>query len=242
MSLINYYLVENPIYDGYFARLKANGGLDSKEFIELMAILNPELDKDSIKKYLKATVGTAEYVLAEGKSITVSDFLRISPTLKGSFKSLDEPFNSRENAFGVNCTVLKGFVERVRKNVTIERIDPPVNAPEIGMVRDLLTGENVIRLDEANRFVGTNMIPNNCELAGIEVTNAEKVSESALIERSELIISRHSSREIAYTFRRSFTPPAWLVNNLNISVKLIYSEERREITRESSPVDCIWMS
>lgn len=237
---IGYYIAESPIHKSFFGRLKSNGSVDSKEFISLMKLLNPELDHNNIEEYLKAQIRTIEYILSDGKSIYITDFLKVTPVMKGSFETTDEHFNDKKHSIKFNCNLSKEFVDKLRKKLTIERIERPINSPDIHMIRDLESNENCIRLEEATRFVGNNFLLNDCSLSGIELHNSDNPGEMLFIKRSELVINRHTDKELLFTFRRNFMPPAWLTERQAISVKLIYKEEERHIEKESLPVDSYW--
>lgn len=235
-----YYNVKSPIQDSFFGRLKINGTIDRDDFIKMMKLLNPQLETNDIELHLGALITTAQYILAEGKAISISDFIRLAPVLKGSFASSDEHFNDKKHSIKISCQVNKTFLNNIRKNITIERIERPVNSPDIHMIRDLESNENCIRLEEATRFVGNNFQLNDCTLSGLELHNSENPGEMLFIKSSDLVINRHTDKELLFTFRRSFMPPAWLTERQAISVKLIYKEEERHIEKMSLPVDSYW--
>lgn len=51
---------------------------------------------------------------------------------------------------------------------------------------------------------------NDYAFAGIELTGRVNGEGKDFVTLEELILCSHSNREIIFTFRHSFTPPAWL--------------------------------
>lgn len=237
---VNYFTVRSPIQDSFFGRLKINGTVDEREFIKTMKMLNPHLDANTIEAPLMAVSSTVKYILSQGKSIAIPGLIRLTPVMKGSFESPDEHFNDKKHSIKVNCRIHKEFLESFRKSITIERIERPINSPDIHMIKDLESNENCIRLEEATRFVGNNFLLTDCTLSGIELNNLDNPGEMLFIKKEEMVINRHTDKELVFTFRRNFMPPAWLTERQAISVKLIYKEELRHIEKESLPVDSYW--
>lgn len=240
MGSLSYYLMESKVNNSFYGRIKSQHSVDQDEFIETLHLLSPELDINQSELYLKAIFSTMNHLLSEGKSINISGYLKASTIMKGRFKSTDEQFNDRNHSITVNFTPAQSFLTELRKSVTLERVARPVKAPDITMIRDQAGNENCLRLEEANRITGANLIPNDCTLAGIELTNGIKGEERVFIPLKELVLCSHTAKEIIFTFRHSFSPPDWLEKGEAISVKLRYTEEREGIYRDCMPVDSVW--
>lgn len=240
MGTISYYLMESKVNNSYYGRIKSRQSVDRDEFIEALHHLSPELDIKQSELYLKGIFSTMNHLLSEGKSINISGYLKISTIMKGSFNSPDEHFNSKNHSIAVNFTPAQSLLTELRKSVTLERVERPVKAPDIAMIRDRAGDENCLRLEEANRITGSNLMPKECTLAGIELSDGEKDEGRVFVTLKELIICSHTGKEIIFTFRHSFAPPAWLEPGRAISVKLRYAEDKEGIYRESMPVDSVW--
>lgn len=240
MGVLPYYLSESNLNSSYYGIIKKKGTISSGDFIEKLKMYHPEVDDSISELHLKAIFSTMNHLLSEGYNINFTDYLKVSTIIKGGFKSVDEYFNSKSHSIAVNFRPSQSFLTELRKKINLERVERPVKAPDIAMIRDCSGDKNCLRLEEANRIAGSHLMTKECTLAGIELVDRGNVDDKVLITRKELIICSHSEREIIFTFRHSFTPPAWLVKGRAISVKLRYAEERDGIYRESMPADSVW--
>lgn len=240
MGVLPYYLSESNLNSSYYGIIKKKGTISGSDFIEKLKMYHPQVDDSITELHLKAIFSTMNHLLSEGYNINFSDYLKVSTIIKGGFKSVDDYFNDKSHSIAVNFRPAQSFLTELRKSVTLERVERPVKAPDIAMIRECSGDENCLMLEEANRIAGANLMPKDCSLAGIELTDGVKDEGKIFVTLRELIICSHSSKEIIFTFRHSFAPPAWLVKGRAISVKLRYAEEREGIYRESMPVDSVW--
>lgn len=240
MGNLQYYLMRSNINDSFYGRIISSNSVDRDEFLKILNLLHPALDAKQSSSYLEALFSTIDYLLADGKSINIPGLLKISTVMRGSFKSLDDNFNSKTNSIGINFIPDKRFIKRLRKKITVEKVERPQITPIVRMIKGGSNGDNSLSLEEANRFLGNNLILKGHSLSALELTAYKGESRKLLVRLEELVICRHSDKELILTFHRSFTPPGWLKEGTALSVKLIYLEDKGNIHLESPPLDTVW--
>jgi len=242
MEPLKYYITESPLSNGFMAKTIVNNTFDESDFINRMCINESTLDRDVVKKVMRTLISTAGEVLAEGNSISISEFLRITPVVKGHFDSISGGFDSSRNYVGVTCTVLQTFVKDFQKLVSVEKTEKPSNMPQILYIENNKTKDNIMRLPYANRIFGINMELGGYNLGGIKLMDSSNIANSTTITGDYMEILKHSSKELYFNFSRDFTPPDWLTDNLEIYVQLRFESTEGSASKESDMFESSWIS
>lgn len=171
MKGLGYYLQQNQLAKGFIARTVLTNTYSDEEFIEAMCKKDTAKSANEIKEILKLLIETADELLAGGNSIVIPNFLKISPVVKGTFQSVDESFDPSKHWVGINCTVSNVFIDDFQKEVKVEKVNKPSNWPEITMISDNKTKQNVIQKDYANQISGENLVVAGYDLEGINITD-----------------------------------------------------------------------
>jgi len=96
MQTLGYYLTEAPLSKGKFmAKTLPVNIFNDDEFISEMIRGNTGLSVNDIKATLKTLVVTAGRLLSKGNAISIPNFMRISPAVKGNFESENDSFMPR---------------------------------------------------------------------------------------------------------------------------------------------------
>ncbi|MBN2546354.1 MAG: hypothetical protein JXB50_11195, partial [Spirochaetes bacterium] len=211
MKTLNYYLFESPLTKGKFmARTILVNNYTDQQLIDEMKKKNNGISETGVRETLKLMVETARELLAQGISVNVPGFLKISPSVKGSFDTADESFNPARHWVGINCTVSSAFVEDFQKDVTVERSSRPKNWPDIISVTDTETGESYLQTEYATQIIGENLLSVEYELDAVILASRTDENQIAIIERDMLGVVSHKAKELIFTIRKSFIVPAWL--------------------------------
>src|SRR4030042_6562575 len=118
MQTLGYYLTEAPLSKGKFmAKTLPVNTFNDDEFISEMRRDNAELSVNDIKATLKTLVATAERLLSKGNAISIPNFMRISPAVKGGFESETDSFIPNKNWVDINCVISSKFIENFQRNV-----------------------------------------------------------------------------------------------------------------------------
>jgi len=221
-----YFLKEVPFAKGKFmAGTMVNGILNDKEFLTAMNKNKPDFSVNTIKEMLKLMTDTAKEILAQGYSISIPYFIKISPSVKGAFDSSDEGFNYSKHKVGVNCTVSASFTNDLQGLITVEKVKKPDGWPRIKEIYDNKTKSNVIQKNYANLIKAGNMIIADHDFAGLMLTCRADETKKIAIEISQMDIIKHSSNELIFNIDRNFVPPEWLINGTEIFIQLRYKTE-----------------
>jgi len=231
---LSYFLKEIPFLKGKFmANVRVNGILTDKEFLSAMNRKNPDYSVNLIKEVLKLMVDTSKEILVQGNSISIPYFLRISPSIRGSFDSSEEGFNSSKHKIDVNCTVSPSFTEGLQSLITVEKIKKPDGWPKIKEIYDNKTNCNVIQKNYANRIIAGNMIVAGHEFAGLLLTCKADETKKAAIDLGKMDIIKHSQSELIFNIDRDFVSPDWLVNDTDIYIQLRYKTEQGPVVENT---------
>jgi len=223
---LSYYLKEVPLNKGKFmAATVSNGAMSEKEFLTAMNKNDPDYSLNDIKGVLKLMVRTASEVLANGNSILIPGFLRISPSVKGLFDADDEGFTSSKHKIGINCTVSPAFAESIEKQITVEKIKKPDSWPKIKSITDNISKSNVINRKCSNKIKSSNMAVVGHEFAGLAITCKADLTKKVPVELSHVDIIKHSQNELVFSIYSDFIAPDWLVNDAEILIQLRYKNE-----------------
>src|SRR4030042_1573465 len=188
MLPLKYYITENPLGIGFMAKTIVNNNYNVDDFVGQICQIDSSLDVNNVKAVLKALTKASEKVLSEGNSITVSEFLRITPVIKGSFESIDSGFNPKNNYIGINCTVLPTFINEFQNKVSVEKTNKPANMPQVLLINNNKDKENAIRLRYANRILGINFTYSNYKLKGIKIINPEDKTKTIMLDEQSVAI------------------------------------------------------
>ncbi len=241
MQTLGYYLTRAPLSKGNFmARTVTNGIYSDKELISEIVNKNSERTENEVKEFLKEMVAAAEKLLSLGYAISIPNFLRISPAVKGIFYSPDDMFNTSKNWVAVNCSVSTTFVDNFQKKVKVEKRSKPNNWPDILAVYDNKTKENVIQKNYANLISGDFLTVSGSEFDGITLISKADNSLSAAIEKKELDVISHKTKELSFNIRQAFTPPVWLTEGAEIFIKLRYKPLETAMTIDCEPFETKW--
>jgi len=223
MKSISYYLSEMPLSKGKFmAKTLPVNTFNDEEFISEMIRDNPELSVNDIKAMLKTLIVTAERLLSKGNAISIPNFMRISPVVKGNFDSENDSFMPNKNWVDINCVILNKFINNFQQNVKVEKTDVPDKMPVITSICDSRTGVNMLRRHSANRIKGKYFIVYNAEFEGLYITLKSDPSKNIIIGKNEIEVVDFYKKEILFTFAKDFKAPEWLVENSDASLKFRY--------------------
>jgi len=242
MTTLNYFLTEAPLSKGKFMAKSLPASIyNEKEFISEMAKNRQGLTESNIKEVLKALIETAEGLLAKGHSITIPNFLKISPVVKGNFESESESFSHEKNWVGVNCMISTAFINNFQKLVKVEKITVPKKWPDITRIYGNKTKENVIQKNYANQIIGKLLNVPCYEFDGISLTSKADSALCEVIVRTGLDMISHKEKEMVFNIRQTFKAPSWLTEGSEIYVKLRYrSLEKNDAVIESEHFECRW--
>ncbi|MBN2546385.1 MAG: hypothetical protein JXB50_11350 [Spirochaetes bacterium] len=241
MKNINYYLLETPLSKGKFIpRTILNNTYTDKELITVMRNKDSSLSEADIKKTLKLLVSSVQYLLSQGIAVYVPDFLKISPTVKGLFNSPEEGFNPSKHWVGINCTIASSLIDDFQKEVKVEKISKPSNWPDITAIYDCETKQNTIQTNYANHISGDYLILPDYKIEGINITSKSDINQSILIGANEIGIVSHKTKEITFTINKTFLPPVWLVNGMEILVKVRYIS-KNGYSKETDFYESVWV-
>jgi len=140
------------------------------------------------------------------------------------FDSEEEPFNARKHGIGVNCTILPDFIRKVKKKITVKRINMPGRTPMILAIRESESKENAVHRDYANRIKGNYFIQKKYEFTGLTILSGTDRDKSIILEMKDINLIKHSKQEIIYNIKRNFIPPEWLVKGAEIFLRLRYKK------------------
>jgi len=223
MSSLGYYLFKSPLAKGKFsARTVINEVCSDNMLVEEMVTKNPERKISDIKEFLKEMVNAVEGLLIKGKALSIPNFLRISPSVKGTFDTKEDLFNPPNNWVDINCTVSSVFIDDFQKKITLEKTSKPNNTPDIDSVCDTLTNGNVLQYNYANVIKGDYMLSAGYDLQAIEISLAADENLSVNITADMLNIIHIKNKEILFNIRKTFKAPDWMKEGCGIFVNFIY--------------------
>lgn len=220
---IQYYLLENRMGEGMYAKVKQNQAHSERDFIELMCMKNPELSPQIIKEVMGTLMDTGLDVMKAGFPLNINNFMRIYPSIKGSFEDINDGFDWSRHSLNFKAVISPVYAKRATDAVRIEKIDRPKGKVEINQVKNERTKENEICKHFTNRVIGRYFIFSGFKLAGIKLRNCRNREEEIFISVESLDISTYTAKELAFTVVYNFELPAWLTDGLDIYFGLVYS-------------------
>jgi hypothetical protein len=223
------------------AKTILNNNFDEDDFVNRMCINDPSLDKDQVNKFLRVLKSTTADILSEGNSISLSEFVRFSPVVKGTFDGISDGYDASRNYVGLSCTVLQSFVNDFQKLVSVEKTDKPSNMPQILFIENNKSKSNILMLKYANKIFGINFDMGGYKLKGIKIIDSSKTENVALIEEGSIEILKHKGKELFFNFR-DYAPSDWLTENLSIFVQLRFESVEGKTSMESDMFESVWSS
>ena len=244
MKNLGYYLQRNPLAKGFIAKTVTVNTYTDKEFISEMHQEDNSISEQDIKDVMKLLVKTSAKILSMGNAIIIPNFLKISPSVKGTFETADESFDDKKHYVNVNCSVSQLFISDLQKLIKVEKVDKPINIPHVVMVKENKTKQDAIHKKYANQIVGDNFIMSGYQFDGIEITSKSDMNQFEFIQADNLDIINLKPKEIVFVIERDYQTPAWLTNDLEIYIKvrLISTKEESELYRESDFFETKWLS
>lgn len=229
---VQYYLMNKAIGDGMYARVVGRQPYTEKDFIEFMCNNDSEVSPDIIKRVLKNLQKTCVGALQSGIPLTINNFLRIYPSIKGSFKGTDDGFDSSRHSLNFKAVISPIFVKEVLEGLRVEKVKRPKGNAELNRIENVRTNEEELTHHFTNRVFGNFLIFAGYFFSGIEIRNARNKSDSVFIAEKDLNISTYTANELAFTIIYSYELPAWLVDGTDIYLKLCYEAKEEHVEFE----------
>jgi len=236
---LSYYLHESPLAKGKFlARTVLNSIYSDEKLIDEMIRNNPGRKTNDIKEFFKEMVKAAEDLMSEGNGISIPNFLKISPSVKGSFDSDNDFFVPSKNWVDINCTVSSAFISDFQKKITLEKTDKLNNFPLISSVCDTKTKESVIQHNYPNLIRGNYLLVAGYEIEGLTIISKADNTKSVTVKNDkELHVVHLKTKEMMFNFKKSFKAPEWLEEGSGILIKLTYLPQDMDANTESKDMN-----
>ena len=244
MKKLGYYLQKNPLSKNFVAKTITVNTYTDKEFVSAMHQEDNNISEQQIKDVMKLLIKTSAKILSMGNAIVIPNFMKISPSVKGTFDSPDEGFDNKKHYVNVNCSVSQIFVSDLQKLIEVEKVDKPINIPHVIMVKENKTKENAIHKRYSTQILGDNFVMSGYQFDGIEITSKSDMSQVEFIQADNLDIIGLKPKEILFVIDRDYQNPPWLVTNIEvyIKVRLVSTKEGSELYRESDFFETKWLS
>lgn len=234
---VQYYLVKSGLGDGMYARIRNNQPYSERRVVDMMCEGNEKLVPEVVKEVLRGLIKTSSRILQDGIPITISNFIRIYPTIKGSFDGMDDGFDSSRHTLKFNVALAETFVKEVLDGLVIEKIGRPKENAILGKVVNNRTGGNELTKHFTNKLIGQYFIVSGYNLLGVEISNAMNITEAVLIGPENLDISTHTMREFGFSIVYDYELPTWLVDGTPIYINLLYKKiEEEGQVKEEKPI------
>lgn len=239
MSL-KYTLIQNYLQnDGsFYGRLVIGSTYTREQIVARMLSKGTSLTSNEVKGVLDLLQETISEVIKDGHAINLDNFMRITPTLKGSFENSSEGFNSSKHTIALRTRMDREFINSMVRNLTVEKVDRSMKQPFIDILEDTRHNEPVLVMRGANRITGANL--NKYKLISLEIINSIKKTEKLEIPVSELDTPTFSNKELVFIIMSDQTPPAWLKQNTGINIKLNYHDPKKDVDVASNGFSTVW--
>lgn len=225
---IQYYLLNCGLSEGMYARIKGVQPYTEKRFIEMMCKNSPELKPDLVKKVMKSMMETGIETLQAGVPLVISDFMRITPSIKGQFTDLNDGYDNSRHSLNFNTQLDKGYVEKITSGLRIEKIGRPKINADVNRIENVRTGANELTRFFTNKIIGDYMIFSGHTFMGIELMNARNSNEKVVIERENLDIPSYTNKELSFSIVYNYELPDWLVDGMPLYLRILYHENEKD--------------
>lgn len=159
-----------------------------------ISALNPNYNADLIRSLAPLMMEWIQTRLIKGDRVTLEDALSFHLTISGRLDGPDSPLPDDEDLINVNIYATRPFVEKVRKEVQLERLPMSKKQPLITSAEDtklklpdVLNPDGVLHLTGSNLFFNENNPDCECVLEGTR-NGRTKQSTFASIANSEVLL------------------------------------------------------
>ena len=114
--------------DGYVARVHTIAAYDLNDIAERMVKEGSILSAGNIKTLVNQAFSVIESFLAEGGRVNLADKVFFYPSIKGTFSSMTDGFETTRHSLELGSRIGAGFKDAVARKSSIEKIN--VNVPK----------------------------------------------------------------------------------------------------------------
>ncbi len=158
LESVNYHVIENGAASKVAGKPVYTGVVEVKETYNTAAVAKRMVEAGCAVKRSTIQLVLGEFaeligqLAAEGRAININGLVRFAPAVRGTFASIDAPWNAAENALVVNATV--GTRLRVAaSNSAVIRTATGMPLPKLERVVDLTTVRDGVISSEGAFFV-----------------------------------------------------------------------------------------
>lgn len=223
---IKYEVVKNMLGGevNYHARSYPTGIYTKTKFIERM-VSKGTYNHSEYEGILREITQTAVEVLGEGRAISISKVLKLTPVIKGGFDDADDGYQEGRNYIDVKASISKPFVKKVQDKVEVNKIAKPDIRAKVKSLEHSKTKQNELGKHFINTLKGNFFIFTGFEFKGLELRNCLNPEEKVLIKEEELNYPEFTNVGFAFTIIYNLELPAWLTDGLDIFMRLVYKAE-----------------
>lgn len=201
--MIRYQIIET-MYLGktkYVGRIKLYRCYDQEQLIDQMAARNRSLSRETLTVAIMVLKSTVTALCREGNAVRLEGFLRLSPTLGGSFDGHHDQFDANRHAVNLTARVSKAVQRQLKSGLSMHRVETSNHFPQIFTVEDHETGTrnqtvtqgNIVTL-RGSRLKFNPMDPKE----SLEFQNSADPAQKVLIPKPAMV----SSTEVSFLMPR----------------------------------------
>lgn len=238
---LNYILVDNKLKNGkgYMPRTVTAINYDRKELIKRMARSNTDCSIGKYERFFRDLEETMLQVLAEGGSLKLGEYIKISPVVRGRFDKIDEPFHRSKHKIDVVAKVSTALVKEVAMELSVERVDQRSKVADLRELRSG-AGKNIAELHGINTITGGRLKPRGDRLAGLTLHYRYDIDRKVTIPVEELNIASYSGGKLIFGFHHTFKLPPQLAGEEELVIRLEFYSEAKKRHYHSSQLAVKW--
>lgn len=237
MGFLAYYIREIVLrgiktFFGYPLMMRS---VNEEQIAVRMAEVNRNFTKDQYLEVMRTMISVFIEYLSAAFVIRFFNLFRMTLSIKGSFESGSDSFLKGRNSIAVKIAATRELTRTVNDKVQVEKVEPPGNEPK---VKDIEDGR--LKLDNPNSIHGVNFALKGYRFSGLEITNREDKSLVESIGLEHLGVTGASDKHIVIGFKRGYKPVNWLVDGVEVYLKLEFTHEESELVRDSDYFETVW--
>lgn len=240
MEELKFYLQKSPRGGAYHARTIVTGKYSKSGFINKMLQDNPELKREEVERVLRQARATFESVMEEGASLVIADLFRVAPVVKGSFKNEKEPFSARKHFVQPTLSFSRSFVKRFKRQMRARRVNKPPKGPYLTQISNNRGETGFLHRALVNNISGAFLNQRGHRFMAVIISANVGKGERVRLEVGDMDLVSHTGGEIRLGLGPYFEVPAWLTDEREVSMKLIYLQIADDIEYETLPFRVVW--